>query len=90
MVTNQTTASPFHLAIDTCTLKQNKVFNIVDDKNGMKYDSSSRNDTIIGNDSNVLVDYPNNSMFYVLMLSLRRIERRGLFVAGIGNCLEAT
>jgi hypothetical protein len=88
MVTNQTTASPFHLAIDTCTLKQNKVFNIVDDKNGMKYDSS-RNDTIIGNDSNVLVDYPNNSMFFVLMLSFRRIERRGLFVAGIGNRLEA-
>jgi hypothetical protein len=54
----------------------------------MKYDSS-RNDTIIGNDSNVLVDYPNNSMFFVLMLSFRRIERRGLFVAGIGNCLEA-
>jgi hypothetical protein len=88
MVTNQTTASPFHLAIDTCTLKQNKVFNIVDDKNGMKYDNS-RNDTIMGNDSNVLVDYPNNSMFFVLMLSFRRIERRGLFVAGIGNCLEA-
>ena len=88
MVTNQTTASPFHLAIDTCTLKQNKVFNTVDDKNGMKYDSS-RDDIIIGNDSNVLVDYPNNSMFYVLVLSFRRIERRGLFVAGIGNCLEA-
>lgn len=52
MVTNQTTTSPFHLAIDTCTLKQNKVFNIVDDKNEMKYDSS-RNDTLIGNDSNV-------------------------------------
>ena len=31
----------------------------------MKYDSS-RNDTIMGNDINVLVDYPNSSMFYVL------------------------
>jgi hypothetical protein len=37
----------------------------------------------------VLVDYPNDSIFYVLVLSFRRIERRGLFAAGIGNCLEA-